>query len=276
MDKKMKSLLTITIIALIFFSNTLYAAEKIHEDWVQADRTFIRKVVKKLKQEPLKIDEVLLTSGGKKEKLGFGYHFISGSHGKGYVSIFYQFVYYNNQLLSFELQPQMPRDEQLILIYKKFYENIFDIDLKNKITPYHHNLSKVDIPLTGYQSSLKIPKEIKYYMTPYSGIIYGNRGGYANSLLQNRTRFLSITKGLNAETCIVLLFSINPASRLTAYEYYLLNQDKFTKEEIKTIEKRIELIFTELPDITTMYGCKITVAKSRERVKSLLNESKTP
>lgn len=272
----MKSLLT-TIIVLIFFSNTLYSAEKIHDDWVQADRIFISKVVKKLKQEPLKIDEVILTNGDKKEKLGFGYHFIGGSNGKGYVSIFYQFIYHNNQLLSFELQPQMPMEKQLIPIYKKFYEDIFEIDLKeNKINPYRHNIFKVDIPLIGFESNLKLPKEIKYYMTPYSGIVYGYRGGRANSILQNRKLFISIAKGLNAETCLALLYSINPASRLTAYEYYLLNQDKFSKEEKEIIEKRMEIIFKELPDITTMYGCIRTMAKSRERVTSLLDELKTP
>ena len=272
----MKRLLVSIIIGSFFIGNQLHADDKIHEDWVQADRNFLREVINKLKQQPLEIDVVLLTSDKTKEKLGFGYDYIAGSNGKGYVSIFYQFVYYNNQLVSFKLNPEMPDNKKLIPIYKKIYEGIFDFDLKNQVLPYYYDLAKVDSTLPGLQSNIEISKEMKFYMTPYSGILYGDRGGYANSLTINRKHFLTIAAELNANNCLILLYSINPASRLTAFEHYLLNIDKFTKEEKEIIERRMHIVFDELPSIKTMYGCMVTDVRSRDRVNSLVEKAKNP
>ena len=57
-------------------------------------------------------------------------------------------------------------------------------------------------------------------MSPASGLYYGGRGGFSMNLLQNRELFMGLENKLTKELVIQLMYSINPASRLTAIEYY--------------------------------------------------------
>jgi len=49
------------------------------------------------------------------------------------------------------------------------------------------------------------------------------------------------------------MYAINPASRLTAIEYYLKHKELFSSQE--EINKWIGMNFKEIPKINTMRGC---------------------
>ena len=57
------------------------------------------------------------------------------------------------------------------------------------------------------------------------------------------------------------MYSINPASRLTAVEYYYKNKDKFLNSI--EINNWIDTIFTETPTIETLSGCVVRINNSR-------------
>jgi hypothetical protein len=63
-----------------------------------------------------------------------------------------------------------------------------------------------------------------------------------------------------------LLCSKNPATRLTAVEYFYSNK-LFHEDPSPKIISKIEEIFSETPTITTLMGCEVTQADSRELVK---------
>jgi hypothetical protein len=105
-------------------------------------------------------------------------------------------------------------------------------------------------------------------MTPYSGTSYGERGGYANELLQNRAAYLAIKNLLNNDIYKYLLCSKNPASRLTAAEYFYSAEASGAERSPEIIAK-INEIFAETPTITTLMGCMVTPADSRALVKEL-------
>ncbi len=88
-------------------------------------------------------------------------------------------------------------------------------------------------------------------MTPNSGTMYGYAGG--GVIMQNRKAFLEIKDSLTNDQLVLLMFSINPASRLTAIEYYLKEKERFSSQQL--IDKWIDLVFLEMQKIKTMLGC---------------------
>lgn len=88
-------------------------------------------------------------------------------------------------------------------------------------------------------------------MTPTSGTMYGYAGG--GMIMQNRKAFLEIKDSLTNEQLILLLYSINPASRLTAIEYYWKRKGSLGNNE--AIDKWVEQNFKEMPTVKSMSGC---------------------
>jgi len=89
------------------------------------------------------------------------------------------------------------------------------------------------------------------YMTPNSGTMYGYAGG--GVIMQNRREFLKIEDSLTCDEAVYLMYAINPASRLTAIEYYYYHKDLFLDRE--KIEEWIDINFAEIPKVKTMWGC---------------------
>jgi hypothetical protein len=88
-------------------------------------------------------------------------------------------------------------------------------------------------------------------MTPSSGTMYGYAGG--GVIMQNRKAFLQIKDSLTADQVVLLMYSINPASRLTAIEYYLQHEDLFSSRQV--IDNWVGVVFKATPTIETMSGC---------------------
>lgn len=83
--------------------------------------------------------------------------------------------------------------------------------------------------------------------------MYGYAGGINGDLLVNRKNFKDIQKTLTTDQVYLLMFSINPASRLTAIEYYKKHQSEFANTE--SIDRWIQVVYTEIPKVDTLMGC---------------------
>jgi hypothetical protein len=126
----------ISIMMLCFFLEAAGQSEPIEKQWVKMDSVFISNLTKAYEANPLNIEHLLSYKENKKEKLGFDYYLVSGSTGKGYVSIFYEFIYYKNKLVSYRLKPQMPHDERLTKTYKKLYVSLVKSMIIRKQSQY--------------------------------------------------------------------------------------------------------------------------------------------
>jgi hypothetical protein len=254
------------IFIILFFANAGFAEDnKIHEEWVLEDIEFINQLKSEFKKDPLAILPLLKPDSNLRSNLGYGYQLVEGSIGKGYVSISYEIVYKNDKPISYKLTQHMPRLDELKSRYFKLYTGMFSIT-NHKVTPLYYNQEEMERPLGECNTQMSVTPEIEEYMTPYSGIRYGVRGGFANSLLQNRAAYLSIKRSLNKEFYKYLLCSKNPATRLTAVEYFYSNK-LFNEDLSPEIISKIEEIFSETPTITTLRGCIVTRTDSRELVK---------
>jgi len=252
---------------ILLASNTVFAGEDaIHEEWVSEDIKFIKQLKTAYKKGPLSILSLLRPDKSRSSDLGYGYLLVGGSMGKGYVSTHYQIIYKDDKPISYKLMQDMPREEELQARYIELYKGMFAV-VNHQVEPLYYNLEEMKKPLDGCDMQMSVTPEIEEYMTPYSGVMYGDRGGYANSLLRNRALYLSIKDSLNKEGHKYLLCSKNPASRLTGVEYFYSNN---LIEELspKTIS-RIEEVFSETPTITTMMGCMVTQTDSKAVVKEL-------
>ncbi len=246
------------IIAIIFLFLSIGAVAH-NPFWVIKDKRLIKDVVELDKNNPKRIEEYfkIQKCDLTKKNLGFNWKVWSPSIGSGYISISATFIYHNDLIVSYSITPELPEEKGLIKKYRKWYNNFFEFE-SNRILPYHYNKNKINKPLKEYDrllTRLEISPKIEEYMTPYSGIEYGYyKGGYSNNILfENRRNFLNIEEHLTNEQVILIMYSINPASRLTAIEYYLKNKSKFSVSN--EIENWIKKNFKETPIIETRIGC---------------------
>jgi hypothetical protein len=269
-NRNMKT--TAFVLLLLFMSSIAYGQEdKIEESWVKEDSVFISNYIKSIKVNALDIEKYLQPNQKWKNDLGFGYASIEGSMGKGYVTVFYQLIYYKDKLVSYKLHPQMPSDARLTGRYKQFYSSLYQFDGSDQIKTHYYNLEEMAKPLNGNQG--KISSAPIFLMTPFSGTVYGYTGDIASSVLPNREAYNSVRERLTPEDYLALLYSKNPATRLTAIEEYYRNTAKFIKYKAE-IENRIKIIFKELPEMRTMYGCILTTDNSEKLVSIYLKEIK--
>jgi hypothetical protein len=190
-----------------------------------------------------------------KQQLGFGWSVWKSNLPGGYVSVQGVFFYYKDTLVSYLLSSRLPSEHKLIDKYTTWAKGTFKVD-SNKIIPYEFQRENLLRPLQEYNGSFKpdnLSEDILEYMSPNSGTMYGYYGGIANEELQNRQYFNSIKNKLTVDEVYAIMYSINPASRLTAVEYYKRNLDKF--ENKKIFEDRIKIIYKETPLVSTFIGC---------------------
>ncbi|HYF32581.1 MAG TPA: hypothetical protein VD993_15760 [Chitinophagaceae bacterium] len=242
------------IITILFLLSTQAVAY--NPSWTRTDKKLITALIGLNKYNPKEIAQFFIDRKGNKndleqENLGFGWSMRTYRIGGGYISIHATFFYYKDSLVSYSLMPQMPDKKGLVKRYKKWYGNYFQYS-NGEILPFEFNKAATLQPLKEYKGSWPATSDkILHYMSPNSGTMYGYSGG--GIIMQNRKTFLEIKDSLTNEQVILLMYSINPASRLTAIEYYLKNNARFARKEF--IDKWIEENFIELPEIDTMYGC---------------------
>jgi hypothetical protein len=257
----------IVVLIILFFTTVLKVnaqEEKIEEEWVLEDSIFISTYIKALKKHPLNVEAYLGPDKKRKDNLGFGYSSIEGSMGRGYVSVFYQLIYFNDKLVSYNLNPEMPSDMRLTKRYKNFYSSLYRFDTRDNPYPLYHNFREMTKPLPGYHL-VPSSRALAFLMTPFSGVMYGHRGGESSSIIENRAAFNQVKERLSPQEFFLLLYSKNPATRLTAAEYYYQNPQKLAVYKGE-IESRIKSIYIELPETKTISGCIVSTENSQTRV----------
>jgi hypothetical protein len=241
------------IVTFILVSSKTFAYNPF---WTLTDKRLISAVTNLDKNNPKEIEQYFKTQriqkcDTTKENLGFGWTMWTPGIGGGYISISAKFFYYNDTLVSYSLTPQLPEERGLQKRYKKWHGDFFAYS-SSEIQIFSFDQSPILQPLIQYAGTLKnIPEKIVNYMTPNSGTMYGYAGG--GTIMQNRKAFLEIKDSLTKDQVILLMYSINPASRLTAIEYYWKHKDSFGNSE--AIDKWIDQIFKQMPTVKSMSGC---------------------
>lgn len=260
-------------IGLILILSCTYSYAQIHKDWCQKDKILIDSIIKLKKQSPKDIELFFKrnTFREEKENLGFGWMYIHRAIGAGYISVWADFYYHKDTLKTYILQSKIPEDYELFEEYKMLYSKSLPIDSGNMYYYIYKNENILQ-PLNEFSStkySIPISAEIQNYMSPSSGIIYGFRGGIAMNILQNRKMFIALKNKLTQDQIVSLMYAINPASRLTAIEYYLKNIKQFTTTQ--EINNWINSVYAELPQILTISGCIQEHANAKSLVEKYVN-----
>jgi len=258
----------ITILIFFFLVKTAHAYNPF---WVSIDKRLIKNIVNLDRNNPKAVEQYFRTQkiqkcDTSKDNLGFGWTMWTPGIGGGYIGISATFIYYHDSIVSYSLTPRMPDEKGLINKYKSWYQGGFTFQ-GDEILPFKYKSGHILLLLKEYNGELTtqtIDHKILEYMTPNSGIMYGYAGGSSGSLLQNRKAFLEIQDSLKTEQIVFLMYSINPASRLTAIEYYLKYKEKFSNT--KTIDEWIERNYSEISKVNTLFGCFLETWDTRTLV----------
>ena len=232
--------------------------------WIHKDKKLIFAIINLDKSNPKEIEayfknQRIQKSDTTKEILGFGWSMWEPGIGSGYISVSAKFFYYHDSIVSYSITPKLPDEIVLQKRYKKWYGNYFKYTQAG-IQPININEVAILHPLKEYTGTEKnIKPDLINYMTPNSGTMYGYSGG--GVIMHNRKAYLRIKNDLTSEQVVLLMYSLNPASRLTAIEFYLDHKEMFLEQQ--AIDNWIEIVFSEKREIKTMSGC-FEVAKTPE------------
>ncbi len=254
----------ILIIVLVFQFGYLYSQNPF---WEGEDKRLIKKITE-LCDKPNELNQFFAEKNKlpKQEYLGFRYLVKSYGIGAGYISISCDFYFQKDSLISYVLKPRLPKKEKKKKKYLEWYNNKFEVTDNLEIKPKYYNYDIFKKPLKEYEGTLILDNQINFYMSPESGLYYGGRGGFGMSLLQNRKLFIELEDKLTKEIVIQLMYSKNPASRLTAIEYYYKHPELFYKEKAE-LDNWTKIVFKHVPKIMTLNGCIGGMKSSKELVK---------
>lgn len=200
--------------------------------WTPADSAATVRMVEALAKHPESIDSLTAGSLTRDHDLGFGRRLREAwVDPAGKAGFAFKIVYEGTKAIAFEARP--------VINYGGLRRRIWPVlapVFAGPDKPYHWNLAAACAPLPA--DSLMVPdslpspavrEALAYYMSPYSGTLYGIRGGEAGQMLENRDRFLDLVPIVSADRRAVLwlLRSPNPATRLTAVEFIVRNQAAF-------------------------------------------------
>ncbi|OON67178.1 hypothetical protein [Hymenobacter sp. CRA2] len=245
----------VPLLYLLLFISVSLPSSAANPEWVAQDKKIINEVTSLLKASPRTVERYFEKGIESGHNLGFGWRSRDAAIGGGYISIKAALYYYNGSLVSYTVYPGLPREQELKSKYVQWYSAGFKVSSAG-VAPFRYNGALMQKPLSALvkpPTSQVATKAVVEYMSPESGLEYGDYGGYGMTMLQNREAFTQIQKGLSLEQVLLVMHSINPASRLTAIEYYLKNKELFTNRP--QIEQWVETVFRELPEVESIDGC---------------------
>ena len=236
--------------------------------YVRVDTLFISQLTEAYNTSTQELLKTLEVKNDGRENLGFGYQIKESGKGVGSISFNYKILYYKNEVIAYELSTYIKanKSRKLKKLYKERLSAMFEVNDEYKVEPIYFGLDKANEPLDGIEKHNDIG--LNKIMNPLAGIIFGNRCGYGMSVLNNRKLFDDIIKVGNTE---YLLYSINPATRLIAIEFYYCNLIKFNENQKKSINIRIEEL-KRTPMLTRIcYGCTVGGELTEKIITDLKN-----
>jgi hypothetical protein len=242
---------------------------QIHKEWQDDDMNLFSKFEKIDKNNP-KAVEAFFASREKylsPDTLGFGWVKVQKAKPGGYTSILADLYYYKDSLISYIIFSYLPDEEKLVPVYKPILQKVFP-ENGGYYYSFSHGKHFINMQLAEFRiTGLKLDSSltIQDYMSPESDIVYGNTGGAGGDVLPNRKAFSLIAHRLTVSQIRQIMYSVNPASRLTAIEYYFKHKSHFSEQA--EIEAWISTVYRTLPKVRTMYGCIGEYTNARKRVE---------
>ncbi|HMK27247.1 MAG TPA: hypothetical protein VK483_14545 [Chitinophagaceae bacterium] len=251
-----------------------------HPDWEESDRKIIAILTSINRENPREVEAAFAINGNiPKQNLGFGWKQSFLALTGGYIHIYACLYYYNDNIVSYTIQPELPYQRDLKEKYLNWYGRdytLFDTVVyeyrntkveKVVMRPFKYHEDEILKPLTEFvnKDEIKLSEKMLEYMSPGSGMEYGWGGGYPPTMFRNRKAFNQLKDSLTMDEARVLLYSINPASRLTAIEFYRKKDPTLLQEP--DISCWIERIYEEVPEIFTLNGCLGRLQNCRELVE---------
>jgi hypothetical protein len=258
------------------------AAQADASSWTAQDSLTAVHFIAAMLHRPASIDSIAAGSLKRDHDLGFGRRLREAwINPAGALGFSLKIVYAGKKAISFEARPVMNygrlRARYQAMLYPAFSIQgaAKDSGKALRYEPYRWNLDAVSAPLPA--DSLKLGGDtlpapairavFAYYMSPYSGTLYGIRGGEQGQLLENRDRFLDLAGIVTADKRLAryLLRSINPATRLTAAEFILRHKADFPDYE-RLERTAMRTAFSQPAKAATLRGGKETSEDPRKLV----------
>jgi hypothetical protein len=240
-------------------------------DIIHSDSLFIRKLIRSYHKSPMSILQFFNEDIPKEDNLGYGYTSLNYVQEKGSITFLCQAIYFKNKLVSYQLKMHLFIGKELNKRYRAFCSPLFEFRHEAISEPLYYNYHGMIKPLNANHATLK-DKKLQYLITPFSGVYYGyyERFGYITKVLDNRMNFNAVKDKLTPDVIYELLYSKNPATRLTAAEYFYKNPDLFNNDKTK-FEDRISSIYNELPIVATMIDGNYTNQYAKDLVETFTN-----
>jgi len=223
--------------------------------WTYKDKRMIMGLVKTDKNNAREVERYFRRKmpAVVKTNLGFGWTLWDASTAGWRVSIAARFYYYHDTLVSYALDTRLPEEKALQARYRKWGEHYFSYTDSGKQSLAFNEMALLK-PLPEYTgTSVNISPAVLHYMSPGSDIAYGYRGSIA--LFPNRQSFNRIKDSLTNADLMLMLYSINPASRLTTIEYCISHKSRFNEQQWQALTPWIDSVVKEIPEVKTVYGC---------------------
>ena len=236
--------------------------------YVRVDTLFISQLTEAYNTSTEELLKTLEVKNDRRENLGFGYQLKESGKGIGSISFDYKILYYKNEIIAYELSTYIKdnKSRRLKKLYKERLSAMFKVNDDYKVQPIYFGLDKANEPLDGIEKQTK--NKLNDLINPFAGIIFGNRCGSGMSVLNNRKLFDEIIK---TENCEYLLYSVNPATRLMAAEFYYCNLTEFNENQKTLIDLRIEDLKKHPMLTRTCYGCTVGGELTEKIIAELKN-----
>ncbi|NOW93842.1 hypothetical protein [Mucilaginibacter sp. SG564] len=266
--KKCIFLLISLLYSLASFGQIKEDTALIKPELIEKDSLFVKRLAHVYKNAPASILPLFNAVNRKSNDLGFNYYSVRGIYEIGYLSIRYHFIFFKDKLISYELSSLLPFDSRLTNRYREICSLLFEPGNGYFTKPVYYKYDEMVKPLNTNTKQYTTDKKIQFLMTPYSGEIYGVYAfmGYSPILLENRRNYNAIKDKITPEIELMLLYSKNPATRLSAIEYYYQHPEQFIKDKDR-YEKRVKAIYAESPLIETVVADRPSTQNAEEMVK---------
>jgi len=236
--------------------------------YVRVDTSFISQLTKAYHTSTEELIKVLEVKNENRDNLGFGFELKEDGKGIGSITFDYIILYYKNEVISYQLSTYINanKSKKIKKLYKERLSAMFKVDDQYVVEPIYYGIDKANEPLPGIEK--RTNNNLNEIMNPFIGITYGDYCGYTMKLMNNRKAFDKLIK---VENCAYLLYSINPATRLMAIEFYYCNLTEFNEVQKKSIDTRIEELKRKPILTSTCYGCIIEFQITEEIITELEN-----
>lgn len=266
-------------IVLIIFFLSVHSLSAHNPYWIQLDKRIIKQLDGINKDSTCLIEEYFETSEHSKNKtnLGFGWTVWSPSRAGGYITISSDFYYFNDSLVAFQINPELPDEITLRDKYIKWYNHYFETNENNEPTPYFFNKESVYSPLKNIDENLKfiqLKNQLITLMKPTSNLYYYWAGGYSGSIPLNRKLFFEYADSLSFEELKFMTYSKNPITRFMAIEEIIRKnyiEAECTSKDLEWYEQ----CYKEIPKVKTLNGC-LGSTESSEALVYMFSQMKYP